>query len=68
MRAFAHRYTTAQVVGVDLTPVPQRHPEPANVSYVTGDIRDLHDRSASARWAGKVDLVFSRLLVLGMRD
>jgi hypothetical protein len=48
--------------------VPQRHPEPTNVSYVTGNIRELQDQSALERWAGKADLAFSRLLVLGMRD
>jgi len=48
--------------------VPRRHPEPTNVSYITGNIRDLPDSSAATRWAGKADLVFNRLLVLGMRD
>ena len=45
--------------------MPQRNPEPTNVSYVIGDIRSLQERT---RWAGKADLVFNRLLVLGMRD
>ena len=45
--------------------MPQRNPEPTNVSYVIGDIRSLQERT---RWAGKADLVFNRLLVLGMCD
>ena len=60
------RYPTAQVYGVDLSPVPAR-PKPLNVDFIQGEIRALlnHDDRLSLSSA---DFAFSRLLILGMSD
>ena len=61
------RFPDAQVLEVDIFPVPQLHDKPHNVTFVQGDIQSLAERDA--RFApGSTDLVFNRLLVCGMTD
>ena len=64
----ANRFPDAEVIGVDLSPVPPVHPKSDNVEYIQDDFRELV-RSGDARLQdGTFDYVFSRLLVLGMTD
>ena len=58
----AQKFPEAQIIGVDLSPVPTVHSKPDNVEYVQGDIRQLM-KSGDERFAnGSFDYVFSRLL------
>ncbi|KAL9121437.1 MAG: hypothetical protein Q9187_002007 [Circinaria calcarea] len=61
------RFPSAQVYGVDLSPVRACAPIPSNVSFIQGDFRRLleHDARFSP---GSIDYIFHRLLVLGMTD
>lgn len=59
-------YPTAQVYGIDLSPVPSCY-KPANVEFIQGDIRQLQTHDPRLR-PNSIDYVFSRLLVLGMTD
>ncbi|KAK2841621.1 hypothetical protein FQN49_006076 [Arthroderma sp. PD_2] len=60
-------FPKANVYGVDLSPVPQIHRTPANVTYIQGDIHELS--RLDLRLAPKTaDLSFSRLLVGGIVD
>lgn len=67
-RHLGQKYPAAQVYGIDLSPVPKTSgPNPANVTYIQGDIRQL--LHADPRLApGTADFVFNRLLILGMSD
>ena len=59
----ASMFPDAQVIGADLSPVPEVRQKLSNISYVQGNIMELED----ARFErNSFDLVFSRLLVLGM--
>lgn len=60
----------AEVVGVDISPVPERHDRLPNLRYVQGNVMDLVGTRAGAVdfSAGTFDYVFHRLLVLGMTD
>jgi trans-aconitate methyltransferase len=58
-------FPSAQVFGADLSPVPQVRQKLPNIQYVQGNIMDIDD----ARFEkNSFDLVFSRLLVLGMSN
>ncbi|EFQ99062.1 hypothetical protein MGYG_02075 [Nannizzia gypsea CBS 118893] len=60
-------FPTANVYGIDLSPVPQIHHPPPNVKYIQGDIHELS--SLDPRIVqGAADLSFGRLLVCGIRD
>ena len=62
----AARFPEAQVIGVDIAPVPEgRHEKFDNVNYVQGDIRDLIGQGTTFE-AGSFDYVFQRLLVFGL--
>lgn len=64
----AQKFPDAQIIGVDLSPVPALHSKPDNVEYVQGDIRQLV-KSEDKRFTNhSFDYVFSRLLSLGMTD
>ncbi|KAL8782580.1 MAG: hypothetical protein Q9213_005258 [Squamulea squamosa] len=65
-RQLGDAYPTAQVYGIDLSPVPSG-PKPPNVEYVLGDICQLLNRDARLAFES-MDFVFIRLLVLGMTD
>jgi 2-polyprenyl-3-methyl-5-hydroxy-6-metoxy-1,4-benzoquinol methylase len=59
----ASMFPDAQVFGADLSPVPEVRQKLPNISYVQGNIMELED----ARFKpNSFDLIFSRLLVLGM--
>lgn len=61
----ASTFLSAQVFGVDLSPVPQVRQTLPNINYVQGNIMDIDD----ARFEeNSFDLLFSRLLVLGMSN
>ena len=60
-------YPTAQVYGIDLSPVPKLHEKPPNVEYIKGDIHRL-DTLDPRIPLGSVDLTFGRLLVCGITD
>ncbi|KAL8634949.1 MAG: hypothetical protein Q9228_007512 [Teloschistes exilis] len=65
-RQLGDAYPTAQVYGIDISPVPPG-PKPSNLEYILGDVRQVlkTDPRLSSE---SVDFVFSRLLVLGMTD
>ena len=64
----AQRFPTAEVIGIDLAPVPEtRHGKLPNLSYVQGDIRDLIGKD-SRFGPGCFDYVFERLLIFGMTE
>ena len=63
---FGVTFPSAQIYGVDLSPVPTRC-KPRNVDFVEGDIRQLVG-TGECFSAGSTDYVFSRLLILGMTD
>ena len=61
-------YPNAQVYGVDLSAVPDRS-KPTNVQFIEGDILKLINNNSKHRFeANSIDLIFSRLLILGMTD
>ncbi|EMC93803.1 hypothetical protein BAUCODRAFT_44490, partial [Baudoinia panamericana UAMH 10762] len=55
----AERFPNAEVVGIDISPVPDVHARPSNLSYRQGNILDL---------PGEWNFIFSRLLLAGMHD
>ena len=66
--ALAKAYPEAEVIGLDLSPVPDRHEKPANVTYIQGDVRELA-KGGNERIARRTfDYVFHRLLVLSMTE
>jgi SAM-dependent methyltransferase len=64
----AEKFPDAQVIGIDLSPVPCLHPKPKNVEYVQGDACQFIETGDEPFKAGSFDYVFSRLLSLGMTD
>ena len=64
----ARNHPGAEVIGVDISPVPIRHQQPENLTYVQGNIMDLA-RSSDPRFkAGSFDYIFHRLLVFALTD
>ena len=66
----AQRFPEAQVIGLDISPVPPMHNKPTNVQYIQGDIREL---AKNAEWAAAFDpegfgYIFSRFLLFGVPD
>ncbi|OSS45178.1 hypothetical protein B5807_09373 [Epicoccum nigrum] len=59
----ASMFPDAQVLGADLSPVPGVRQKLPNISYVQGNIMELEDALFERN---SFDLIFSRLLVLGM--
>jgi 2-polyprenyl-3-methyl-5-hydroxy-6-metoxy-1,4-benzoquinol methylase len=59
----ASMFPDAQVLGADLSPVPGIRQKLPNISYVQGNIMELEDVRFERN---SFDLIFSRLLVLGM--
>ena len=58
-------FPNAQVFGADLSPVPRVRHKLSNIQYLQGNIMDIdNDRFEK----NSFDLVFSRLLVLGMSN
>ena len=75
----AHSLATARpttVYGLDLSPVPPLRAQPPNLEFIQGDFNELvrpagtsSDQAPDPRLApASFDLVFSRLLILGMTD
>ncbi|KAK3110899.1 hypothetical protein LTR53_014347 [Teratosphaeriaceae sp. CCFEE 6253] len=78
----ARLFPTASIVGLDLSPVPRIRERPANVRFLQGNImtdspsswlpsgdeEGTRTHARQLRDEGVFDLVFSRLLVLGMSD
>ena len=64
----AEKFPDAQVIGIDLSPVPDLHPKPKNVEYIQGDVRQLIESGSKPFEAGSFEYVFSRLLSFGMSD
>lgn len=64
------KYPDAQVIGVDLSPVPaSRHEQLPNVEFVQGDIRALVSAGQDERFQeGCFDYIYQRLLVFGMTE
>lgn len=62
-------FPQAQVYGVDLTKVPSSnsYSVPPNVTFIRGNIRSLAGEHVDIQ-KDAFDLVFSRLLIAGMRD
>jgi len=56
-------FPNAQVLGADLSPVPEVKHKLPNISYVQGNIMELE---AAPFERNSFDLIFSRLLVLGI--
>lgn len=68
----AQLYPLAEVIGVDIAPVPtDRHGGefPGNVSFVQGDVRQLISSQEDSRFQpASFDFVFERLLILGITN
>jgi SAM-dependent methyltransferase len=64
----ARKYPDAEVIGIDISPVPKRHQQPDNLTYVQGNIMELVKNSDSRFAAGSFDYVFHRLLVFALTD
>lgn len=64
----AKKFPDAEVVGVDLSPVPSIHDRPENVKFVQGDFIALADSNDDRFQPGSFDYIFSRLLIFGMTD
>ncbi|TKA70818.1 hypothetical protein B0A55_07431 [Friedmanniomyces simplex] len=77
----ARSFPTADVIGLDLSPVPQLRDRPSNVRFVQGNIltdspsdwkasRDSESRERSQKLPDEAafDLIYSRLLVCGMSE
>ena len=64
----AEKFPDAQVIGIDLSPVPTVHPKPKNVEYIQGDVAQLVEAGDKPFTPGSFDYVFSRLLSFGMTD
>ena len=64
-RQLAQQFPDSTVLGVDITPVPPFSKTPQNISYITGDIKQLagSDRRLSY---GDLDYIYGRLLLGGM--
>ena len=61
----ASMFPSAQIFGADLSPVPEVRQKLPNINYIQGNIMDIND----ARFEeSSFDLIFSRLLVLGMSN
>lgn len=63
----AAKEPTAQVIGVDLSPVPAIHPQPDNVQYVQGEVSEL-EGSDERLQAGSFDYTYNRILLWGITD
>ncbi len=61
----ASTFPNAQVFGADLSPVPQVRVKLPNITYVQGNIMEIDDTRFEHN---SFDLIFSRLLVLGMSN
>ena len=66
-RDLGTQYPSAIVYGIDISPVPKHKAEPSNVSFLQGDIRALKKTDDRLR-PGTVDLIFQRLLIVGITD
>ena len=64
----AQNFPDAQVIGIDLSPVPPVHSKPDNVEYIQGDFWELVKSGDFRFHSGSFDYVFGRLLILGMTD
>lgn len=58
-------FPNAQVYGADLSPVPRVRPQLSNITYIQGNIMEIENTLLQKE---SFDLVFSRLLVLGMSN
>ena len=64
----ARKYPDAEVIGIDISAVPERHQQPKNLIYLQGNIMELA-KSDDPRFApGSADYIFHRLLFFGMTD
>ena len=61
-------FPDAQVIGLDISPVPDIHERPSNVEYIQGDFLDLAAGDDTRLAPGTFDYVFSRMLHFGIRD
>jgi ubiquinone/menaquinone biosynthesis C-methylase UbiE len=64
----AAKFPNAQVIGLDLSPVPSIYRKPDNVEFVQGDFMQLADSGDARFREGSFDYIFDRLLILGMTD
>ena len=64
----AKKFPDAQVIGLDISPVPDIHDHPSNVEYIQGDFLELADGQDARLVPGTFDYVFSRLLHFGVKD
>ena len=62
-RHLAQRYPNSEIYGVDITPVPRAPSTPSNISYITGDIKQL---AGSNPRLDTLDYIYQRLLICGM--
>jgi trans-aconitate methyltransferase len=66
----ASKFPSAQIFGLDLSPVPNIRQKLPNIEYIQGNLFELTDANKpDLRFEkGNFDYVFSRLLVEGMTD
>jgi SAM-dependent methyltransferase len=64
----ARNHPNAEVIGVDISPVPTRHEQPENLNYVQGNIMKLAKSNDARFQAASFDYIFHRLLVFAVTD
>ncbi|KAL8828362.1 MAG: hypothetical protein Q9191_002632 [Dirinaria sp. TL-2023a] len=67
-RQMAQQYPSSTVYGVDISDVPPFNGTPANVEYITGDIKHVAESDDQRIGEGKLDYIYQRLLICGMTD
>jgi trans-aconitate methyltransferase len=72
--SLAHKFPSAAIFGIDLSPAPLLHTKPHNVTFILGNIRDLispkqdKETNKTKFTPGSVDCIYSRLLICGMTN
>lgn len=64
----AQRFPDAEVVGVDIAPVPIMNNSPPNVHFIQSDIKEFARHKDGAFNGDGFDYIFSRLLFMGIID
>lgn len=64
--SLGQKHPSTKVLGVDLSAVPSTTSFPSNVEFLQGNIRELICKDTRLM-PGNADLVYSRLLILGMK-
>jgi len=64
----AATFPTSQIIGLDISPPAPNSTSPPNLSYITGDFHTLYNQEHPDFAEESYDFIFSRFLVLGMKN